>query len=221
MRTWCMASQKGGSGKSTLAVNLSVYAEDAGETVLVVDLDPQGSASTWFEVREDKAPHVIAADAKNLREIIASAKTVGCTLVIIDTAPHANNEAAEAVSVADLIICPTRASLFDIASLRETIAILHAAEAIDKAVAVINAVGDERPAEIYEEAATAVGGLGLKVAPSFVCHRATFEKAINQGKGVTETRGKSHAAKEIIALWHYLNTLSPLVKIKKKLGAAT
>lgn len=219
MRVWCKASQKGGSGKSMLSVNLGVYAEDCGETVLIVDLDPQGSASTWHEVREDKAPHVIAADAKNLREIISSARTFGCTLVIIDTAPHANSEAAEAVSVADIIICPTRASLFDIASLRETIAILQAAGVTDKAVAVINAVGDERPDEIYEEATTAVTGLGLRVAPVYVRHRATYEKAINRGKGVTETRANSHAAKEVIALWDYLNTLSPLVKIKKKQGA--
>jgi len=37
--------QKGGSGKSTICTNLAVHAEDNGETVLIIDLDPQSSAA--------------------------------------------------------------------------------------------------------------------------------------------------------------------------------
>jgi len=47
MKTWAVTNQKGGSGKTTSAVNLAAAAGELGRRVLVVDLDPQASASAW------------------------------------------------------------------------------------------------------------------------------------------------------------------------------
>ena len=44
---------KGGSGKTTLATNLARALADRGLKTLLVDSDPQGSASDWHAARED------------------------------------------------------------------------------------------------------------------------------------------------------------------------
>ena len=48
MRTICIINHKGGAAKTTTAVNLSASLASQGRRVLVVDLDPQASASLWF-----------------------------------------------------------------------------------------------------------------------------------------------------------------------------
>jgi len=49
MKVLGLLSRKGGVGKTTLALHLSVLAQDGGLRVLLVDLDPQGSAAAWWQ----------------------------------------------------------------------------------------------------------------------------------------------------------------------------
>lgn len=59
MRIWAVANQKGGVGKTTSVVTLGGLLAEQGHRVLVADLDPHGSLTSWFGYDPDRLAHSV------------------------------------------------------------------------------------------------------------------------------------------------------------------
>ncbi|MCE8526511.1 AAA family ATPase [Ruegeria pomeroyi] len=81
-RIIAVANQKGGVGKTTTAINLAAALVEAGQRVLVVDLDPQGNASTGLGVDErDLTTYELLVDDAPLNSVIQKTNIEGLSIV--------------------------------------------------------------------------------------------------------------------------------------------
>lgn len=201
MYTLSITSQKGGSGKTTLSIHLAAAAAKDGKNTVLIDLDPQASSSSWFDRRKENQPVVISTHAKRLRfELDHIAKNQG-DLVILDTAPHSDQIALEAMRHADLVVIPSRPSILDIDAISSTIELSHIAG--KDALVVMNAClvrGKEA-----EDAATAITALKTKVCPVRVSQRAIFARSLLLGKTAAEVEPRGKAAQELHSLYTYIS----------------
>ena len=115
MRIMAFASQKGGSGKTTLAGHIAVQAERAGAgPVAMIDADPQGSLSEWWNDRRAETPIFAQTFISRLNEDLRKMRDLGIELLIFDTPPAITATIEQVVRVCDLVVIPTRPSPHDL-----------------------------------------------------------------------------------------------------------
>ncbi|MCH8999889.1 MAG: ParA family protein, partial [Proteobacteria bacterium] len=121
MKVIVIAARKGGSGKTTLAGHLSVQAERAGAgPAALIDIDPQGSLTAWWNSRAAPTPVFAQATVPGLAEDIQRLRDSGIAVLIIDTPPALTQTIADVVGHADLVVIPTRPSPHDLRSIGAT-----------------------------------------------------------------------------------------------------
>ena len=201
MKTLAVLSQKGGTGKTTLALHLAVAAEQSGHATAVIDLDPQSSAAGWAESRSADGLTVAIAHAPRLPSILAAAAHSGAALAILDTAPHSQGDALAAAQAADFILIPCRPGILDLRAIGATVQI--ASLAGKPAAVVLNACPAQGRA-LADEAAQAVSGYGIEVAPVRLVQRAAFAHSLAAGQTAQEYEPNGKAAEEVTRLYEWI-----------------
>jgi chromosome partitioning protein len=137
-RVICIANQKGGVGKTTTSVNLSSSLAKMGRRVLLIDMDPQGNASSGLGVKrhdaqDSTAYHVLIGEqtieevrvntsVKNLDVIVATPDLVGAEIELVD-APRREHKLKDAIALVDdqydyvIIDCPPSLGLLTLNSM--------------------------------------------------------------------------------------------------------
>lgn len=204
MQTIAVISQKGGSGKTTTLLNLAVAAHQDRKSVVVVDLDPQASATQWHRERADASPHVQPTHPAGLPELLKTAQGQGVDWILIDTAASTDRTAAEAVEVADLVLVTCRPSVVDLRAITNTIRLCRI-RGVEPHVILTQV---EPQGTLQDEARRTLEGLNVHVLAKCLGRRAAFHHSMIDGRAALEYEPDGKAASEVRAVYRELCQLA-------------
>lgn len=191
-----IAQQKGGAGKTTLAAHLGVLFSEYGLRVAMVDVDPQGSLAHWYDIRRQHGDAVypltfVKATGGRLATELSRLRAEH-DFIIIDSPPHADNDAKNAVRHSDLVIIPMQPSPLDLWATQATLKMARKEKVAVKMV--LNRVNPQ--AKLSQKMREEMKGMSM----SLFGNRVVYAGALLAGKGVTEMAPHSAASSEIEAL---------------------
>ncbi|WP_299437845.1 ParA family partition ATPase [uncultured Rhodospira sp.] len=195
-----VAQQKGGAGKTTLVAQLAVTWARRGNSVALVDIDPQRSLASWHAFRADQVP-----DGAPLHLSDVAGWRLGTELdrlrhhydiVVVDTPPHAETEARAAVRAGDILLLPIQPSPMDLWATKPTV------DMADKEKTAALIVMNRMPprGKLPEVMLEKLLEEGLPIAHTKLGNRVAYAASMMEGKGVVEYQPSSTAAREIGAL---------------------
>ena len=211
-----LASQKGGVGKSTLTANLGVAAAMAGDgPTVLLDTDPQGSLSAWWNARAAETPALAPATLAELTEKLQALGEANFAYAVVDTPPAITNAIRAVVATADLVVIPVKPSPHDLRAVGRTVEIVKA-EGKDFCFVVTQAKGN---ALLTVQAVAALSAHGV-VSPAVMHDRVDYAASMTDGRTVQETDPRGRSAAEMADLWKFVrDRMNESTKARKVMAA--
>jgi len=163
MSVIAVVNPKGGAGKSTLATNLAGHFAANGEWTALGDIDPQRSSHGWLDIRSPMLP---AIERWELDVDAPARPPKGIEFAVLDTPAGLSGPVLHQVaSIADKLIVPLQASIFDIFATQAFLQTLAEDKMLKRRHTQIGIVGmrvDQRT-KAADELHRFVKGLGITV----------------------------------------------------------
>jgi chromosome partitioning protein len=207
-----IACEKGGTGKTTIATNLAYARAKDGKDVVIVDADPQGSASFWCGVREEEghAPRVYSIQ-KIGKGFTAQVLDLSRRYddVIIDAGGRDSTELRESLTISNVVLIPLQASQYDIWTITRMDELVRNAKAFNtklKAHIILNRGSSNPQVKESEEAKEIIAEFeDLSLLEITIKDRIIYRKSASLGKSVLEMNTQDlKANNEIMKLYEYL-----------------
>jgi chromosome partitioning protein len=194
-------NQKGGSGKTTISVNLAHALQLTGDSVLLVDSDPQGSARDWHAASDESPLTVIGLDRPTLSKDILKFRD-NYDWIIVDGAPQLENMAIAAIRSADIILIPVQPSPYDVWATEDLVEVINArhkvTDGLPKTAFIISR--RIRNTTLGKEIKDALDGYGLPVFENGTYQRIGYAKTAATGRTVFTDESNRDASLEISKL---------------------
>lgn len=195
-----VVNQKGGSGKTTISMQLAGALSRRGEKILVVDADPQGTATRWAASANDETPFpasvvgLSAAHAKVHREVKKFVDDYDC--IIIDCPPAADSPVPQsALLIADLALVPIIPSPLDMwAAVGIRQVIINVSELNESLQSRLVMNQCQPHTTLAQESLEILPEFGIELAKTYVRHRQIYRQSAVFGQTVHNFGTKASAA---------------------------
>lgn len=191
--------EKGGTGKSTVAVNLAAMRAANNKEVLLVDTDPQESATIWGATRSENGvyPRIACVFLKGKVGFELDKLRDKFDTIIVDAGGRDSVELRQSMAMCDKMIMPFRPSQFDTWSLDKMAALIRdVEEKIEQrinAYALLNAVSSNPSVKEADE----MRSLLSEYSESFPTLQATLAERIAYRRAAREGLGAAELKKEL------------------------
>ena len=206
-----LVQRKGGVGKTTLAISIAAELHRREKSVVLIDGDPQLSASQWAEPGNLQFPvyKMILDDqtttvdwARDVREVAANNG-----YVVVDTAPSMR-AVSTSIAIADIAMVPCTPSGLDFGSTVKTLEIINQIRKLrngyPKVMLIPNRV-DSRTSE-GKQLVDELVGFGEVVSPA-VGYRIGFVRAFSKGYSIREMTNGREGHSELRDLCDHLELI--------------
>jgi len=197
-----VVNQKGGSGKTTLSMQLAGALARRGNKILVVDADPQGTATRWAASAEDEKPFpasVVGLSAANTKVHREVKKFISdYDIIVIDCPPAADSPVPQsALLIADLALVPIIPSPLDMWAAVGIRQIINAVSDLNETLKARLVMNQCQPnTTLAQEALEVLPEFGIKMCGTYIRHRQVYRQSAVFGQTVHDFGNKAAAAIE-------------------------